>query len=269
MASALRCRLDGVDFVQDYNHFVRVNRPALTGAVDDLRIHFDEGDGWRPSLERFDRYVTAIANEHGRARDYSCRDLRLITEDGIDARGDARRLLDLSRAVGVTPRFTGGVCETGGRGDGWRTRWAASAAASERAPALPPVVTSVGGPEPAAATPPQPAVVEEPALASLPVTKVAEAPIAEPQASDAPEPVAVAAAAPEPAAPTLQPAVATRVEPVAAASAPTPSGRAATFDLASGSLTVPEGGEVEVVVTEGPEQNGVRSRTYRIRRPGS
>lgn len=263
MVSALRCRLDGPDFVQDYNHFVRTNRVTLTGAVDDLRDHFDEGDGWRPSLERFDRYVTAIANEHGERGRYSCQDLRLITEDAIEAGGDQQELLGLARAVGITPRFVGGICRSDGDPRG---RWAAAAPPASRPAPLPPVISSVGMDQPAPVAPEPVAVAETPNLpANLPVTRVAEAPIAEPLPVDAAvsEPaVAIARTSPT-AAPALQPAVANVIE-APATRAPS---RAATFDIASGSVTVPEGGEIEVTVSEGPEQNGTRSRTYRIRRP--
>lgn len=264
MVSALRCRLDGEDFLPDYNRFVRVNRAVLTGAVDDLRVHFDEGDGWRPALDRFDRYVTAIANEHGDEGAYGCRELRLITHDAIDAGGDGQALLDLSRAVGVTPRFVGGFCRSGD-GAGW-TRAAtkpAAAPAQESADRWAPVVSSVGVPPRAAArATPMPSPASD-LPGDLPVVTVVDAPVAEPRAPAAMPVPAVMAAVDAPPVPRA----ATAVAPAPAGTAPAAAPRGAVFDLASGSLTVPDGGEIEVVVSETAGPEGGRSRTYRIRRP--
>ncbi len=109
MVASLRCRIAGRDFTEDYNGFVRENRPMLTRANDSLRDHFFSSGG----LNAFDRYVTRIANRYGGGADsMNCKDFQTVLEDARDARGSLPKLLRLASNAGIQPNLPGGLCTT-------------------------------------------------------------------------------------------------------------------------------------------------------------
>ena len=111
MVSALRCRLKGVNFLPEYNAFVRGNRGALTYVNDTLRDHFDDGFGRRVALDRYDRYVTAIANRYGAgAEDLNCYDMEDMTYAALETRGSLHRLSSLAERAGLEPELDGVAC---------------------------------------------------------------------------------------------------------------------------------------------------------------
>lgn len=114
MVSALRCRLKGVDFLPAYNRFVRESRPALTRVNDTLREHFDDGFGHRVALNRYDRYVTSIANRYGGGADgLDCYDMEDITHAALETRGSPVELVQLAELAGARPELDGGLCRVG------------------------------------------------------------------------------------------------------------------------------------------------------------
>jgi hypothetical protein len=111
MVSALRCRLGGADFLADYNHFVRISRPALAAVNDRLRIQFDNGHGKRAALDAYDRYVTSIANRYGAGSEgLNCADLASITRAALAANGSAETLKLLAERAGAHPDVPGIRC---------------------------------------------------------------------------------------------------------------------------------------------------------------
>lgn len=108
MVSALRCRNTGVNFLPDYNRFVKNSRASLTQVNNTLRSHFG---GAKAGLNRYDRYVTSIANKYGAGNDgMDCRDMREATRDAIDAKGSTVKLAALADRTGAQPELPGGVC---------------------------------------------------------------------------------------------------------------------------------------------------------------
>lgn len=116
MVSALRCRLKGVNFLPAYNRFVRESRYALTQVNDTLRDHFDEGFGRRVALNRYDRFVTSIANRYGGgAEGLDCYDMEDITHAALETRGHPAKLVELAQLAGAAPELEGGLCRVGWR----------------------------------------------------------------------------------------------------------------------------------------------------------
>lgn len=108
MVSALRCRLQGHDFLAEYNGFIGQSRPALTRVNDDLRGHFDGAGG----LDGYDRYVTAIANRYGAGVDgLACGDMASILEAALAEGGSYEGLARLAEAAQIAPALEGGRCE--------------------------------------------------------------------------------------------------------------------------------------------------------------
>jgi hypothetical protein len=108
MVSSLRCKLSGVDMLDDYNSFIRTSRPALTQVNDALRSHFGTGNA---ALNAYDAYVTKIANRYGGgAEGLNCRDMVSILHAANAEGGSRKGLSRLARDADVQPLLPGGQC---------------------------------------------------------------------------------------------------------------------------------------------------------------
>lgn len=109
MVTALRCRAGRDDFMSDYNSFIRSSRTTLTGVNDDLRTQF--GGNGRAALNRYDSYVTSIANRHGAGgAGIDCREAKSLAKAAVAARGSRASLDDIAARSGVDPDLPGGRC---------------------------------------------------------------------------------------------------------------------------------------------------------------
>ena len=109
MVSALRCRSGSDGFLDDYNRFVRSSRTTLTGVNDDLRAQF--GGNSRSALNRYDSYVTSIANRHGAgSAGLDCGDMKKLARDAVAAKGSRATLDQLAVRAGADPELPGGRC---------------------------------------------------------------------------------------------------------------------------------------------------------------
>ncbi len=108
MVSTLRCRLGGMDMMEDYNHFISTARPALTQINDTLRNHFGTGNA---ALNAYDGYVTKVANRYGGgAEGLSCRDMNSILHAALAEGGSRQGLTRLAHNADVQPILPGGQC---------------------------------------------------------------------------------------------------------------------------------------------------------------
>ena len=109
MVSALRCRTGDDGFLDDYNRFVRSSRTTLTAVNDDLRTQF--GGNGNAALNRYDAYVTSIANRHGAGSSgLDCRDMKALARDAVAAKGSRATLDELAVRAGADPELPGGRC---------------------------------------------------------------------------------------------------------------------------------------------------------------
>jgi hypothetical protein len=108
MVSSLRCKLSGVDMLDDYNSFIRSSRPALAQVNDELRSHFGTGNA---ALNAYDSYVTKIANRYGGgAEGLNCRDMASILHAARSEGGSRKGLTRLAHDAEVQPLLPGGQC---------------------------------------------------------------------------------------------------------------------------------------------------------------
>ncbi len=107
MVSALRCRNQGVNLLEDYNQFIRQSRGALDSVNGSLRAHFSGPGG----VAAYDRYVTSVANRYGGGVEgLGCDDMSAILAEALAADGSLQQLAAVARGAGVTPSLPGGRC---------------------------------------------------------------------------------------------------------------------------------------------------------------
>jgi hypothetical protein len=115
MVSALRCQVKGVDFVADYNAFVRSNRSVLVGTNAEILRHFNAEMGGRAALTAYDRLGTAMANQFGNGGvSEDCETLRAIAREATATYAPPSReqLLGAAQQVGMEPTLPGAPCAT-------------------------------------------------------------------------------------------------------------------------------------------------------------
>lgn len=115
MVSALRCQVKGVDFVSDYNSFVRSNRPVLVKMNEEILRHFNTAMGGKAALTAYDRLGTAMANQFGNGGvSDDCETLRSIAIEAsaINIAPSRERLLGAAQRVGMEPILPGAPCGT-------------------------------------------------------------------------------------------------------------------------------------------------------------
>ena len=111
MVLALRCRNTGVNFLDEYNSFVRTKRTALTQINDDLRAQFQKAMGAGAALNAYDRYVTQLANSYGAgAEGLDCADMQSLVRAGNAAAPSRAALVTLAQRAGANPRLPGSAC---------------------------------------------------------------------------------------------------------------------------------------------------------------
>lgn len=114
MVSALRCQVEGVDFVADYNRFVSGNHAVLVAANDELIRHFNAVMGGQDALDAYDRMEVAMANRHGDDGSVGndCAELRTMAILATVAPFDSTQafLLASAQRVGMDPPLPGGPC---------------------------------------------------------------------------------------------------------------------------------------------------------------
>lgn len=111
MVSALRCRNTGVNFLNEYNDFIRSKRAGLTQVNDELRGQFQKTLGAKAALNAYDRYVTSLANSYGAgAVGLDCSDMRSLTSAALAAAPSRAALVALAQRAGANPRLPGAKC---------------------------------------------------------------------------------------------------------------------------------------------------------------
>ncbi|MBB4641628.1 hypothetical protein [Rhizorhapis suberifaciens] len=111
MVSALRCRNTGVNFLDEYNDFVRSKRTALTQVNDELRAQFEQTLGAKAALNAYDGYVTSLANSYGAgAVGLACSDMQSLTRAANAASPSKAALVTLAQRAGADPRLPGAKC---------------------------------------------------------------------------------------------------------------------------------------------------------------
>lgn len=111
MVSALRCRNTGVNFLDEYNGFVRTKRSALTQVNEELRGQFEQTLGAKAALNAYDAYVTSLANSYGAgAAGLACSDMQSLTQAANAAAPTRSALVVLAQRAGANPRLPGAKC---------------------------------------------------------------------------------------------------------------------------------------------------------------
>jgi hypothetical protein len=111
MVSALRCRNTGVNFLNEYNGFIRAKRVALTQVNDDLRSHFQRALGTKAALNAYDRYATQLANSYGAGADgLDCSNMESLMRAANAAPSSRAALVTLAQRAGANPRLPGDKC---------------------------------------------------------------------------------------------------------------------------------------------------------------
>ena len=116
MVQALRCRKTKSNFVNSYNSFVQVSRPALLKANADLRGHFAGEVGERGALNAYDNYMTTVANRYGAGTaGLDCADMASIVRAALAAKGSVPALYQVAVAADMRPSIDGRRCSGGSR----------------------------------------------------------------------------------------------------------------------------------------------------------
>ncbi|MEP6786297.1 MAG: hypothetical protein ABI898_11230 [Sphingomonadales bacterium] len=113
MVSALRCRFESRQLVNDYNTMVMRHRAGLSEMNRTLGARFKAIHGEREGLNQLDRYVTQVANHYGAgtSEQLTCASLVSIAEAAIAEPQTAAALIALADRAGVVPHTPEGVCE--------------------------------------------------------------------------------------------------------------------------------------------------------------
>lgn len=111
MVSALRCRNSGVNFLEEYNAFVRTKRTALTQVNNELRSQFQKAMGAGAALNAYDRYATQLANSYGAgAEGLDCSDMQSLVRAANASAPSRAALVTLAQRAGANPRLPGSAC---------------------------------------------------------------------------------------------------------------------------------------------------------------
>ena len=104
MVQALRCRKTSATFLNEYNRFVQVSRPALLQANAELKAHFG-------GLNAYDNYMTTVANRYGAGTgDLDCADTASIVRAAVATKGSSQALFRLAADAGMEPAIDGSRC---------------------------------------------------------------------------------------------------------------------------------------------------------------
>ena len=104
MVQALRCRKTSATFLNEYNRFVQVSRPALLRANAELKAHFG-------GLNAYDNYMTTVANRYGAGTgDLDCHDTASIVRAALATKGSSDALFRLAADSGMEPAIDGSRC---------------------------------------------------------------------------------------------------------------------------------------------------------------
>jgi hypothetical protein len=115
MVQALRCRKTAANFVNEYNRFVQISRPALLKANAELKMHFAREVGERGALNAYDNYMTTVANRYGAGADgLGCEDIASIVAAATAAGTSADELYRVAAAADMQPVIDGQRCVGGG-----------------------------------------------------------------------------------------------------------------------------------------------------------
>lgn len=113
MVSALRCRLSGAGFLNEYNSFIRGKRAALTQVNDELRAHFQKAAAGKAALDAYDGFVTQLANSYGAGADgLDCSDMQSLMRAANEAAPTRGALVALAQRAGAEPRLPNNSCPT-------------------------------------------------------------------------------------------------------------------------------------------------------------
>lgn len=111
MVSALRCRNTGMNFLSDYNAFIRGKRTALTQVNDELRAHFRKAAAGKAALDAYDRFATQLANSYGAgAAGLDCADLASLMRAANAAPATRAALVTLAQRAGAEPKLPNNSC---------------------------------------------------------------------------------------------------------------------------------------------------------------
>lgn len=111
MVSALRCRNTGMNFLSDYNSFIRSKRTALTQVNDELRSHFQKAAAGKAALDAYDRFVTQLANSYGAGTEgLDCADMASLMRAANAAASTRAALVTLAQRAGAAPRLPNNSC---------------------------------------------------------------------------------------------------------------------------------------------------------------
>ena len=111
MVATLRCRINSVDFSDDYNRFVRDKRPILAQANIDIRAQFARTVGEAQSLGAYDDFMTKVANGYGGGSEHmTCADYAAMAKSAADASSVRSDLVDLAAQSGAQPLVPGNRC---------------------------------------------------------------------------------------------------------------------------------------------------------------
>lgn len=109
MVGALQCRTSGHDVLKGYNRFVVNSRSVIQGHNDVLRARFVSVHGTREGQRAYDRFTTALANDHAAntgASDFCPSMVALADQAASSSRVElealADRLIDRPRGVDRT-----------------------------------------------------------------------------------------------------------------------------------------------------------------------
>lgn len=111
MVATLRCRALGIDVLDRYNEFARVNRATLQEANGAIKARFASGYG-STGEAFYDRFTTALANAYGAdgTDPGVCEQTAAAADEGAAAAGDPAKLILLAERIGPTPELPGGAC---------------------------------------------------------------------------------------------------------------------------------------------------------------
>lgn len=114
MVGALQCRASGHDILAEYNRFVVAGRTTITRQNDVLKARFVRLHGPREGQRVYDRFTTALANDHSaNAVGGFCADMAILAAEATRAAaaGYSSDALELvAERIGERPFGVGDTC---------------------------------------------------------------------------------------------------------------------------------------------------------------
>ena len=111
MVQTLRCRINNIDFSNDYNRFVRDKRAVLAAANQQIRGQFAQSVGQARALGAYDDFMTKIANGYGAGtKGMDCSDYAKLARAAAQAPATRAAIVELAEKAGSRPRIPGSRC---------------------------------------------------------------------------------------------------------------------------------------------------------------